>query len=89
MEINIEKEYSKALDSKIDIRIGNDDPTLTYQEFFLYWVLYTEFSGQNKVLDSEKMYTNYKNSWIQTQWFKCQASKYSKIEITKKWDEVF
>lgn len=89
MLIVIKEEYKKALNKKINIRIGNDDPTITYQEFFLYWVLYSEFSGNNQFLESTELYNHYKNSWIDEQWLKTKASKYNKIDISLEWNKVF
>ena len=90
MLINIRKEYAKALKKDIDIRIGNDDPTITYQEYILYYILYANVSDCDRDIDPEEIYNNFpKDNWFDENWAKKKASKNSPKVFDKKWDEVF
>ena len=89
MLIDIKKEYQKALDKKINIRIGNDDPTILYQEFFFYWVLYIEFTGTKEFLDTSEMLKQYRNTWIDEKWLETKAAKFNAKSINLDWDKVF
>ena len=90
MLINVRKEYTKALNKHTAERIGKDDPTLTYQEYVLYYILYFRASDCDRDIDPENLYqTLYKGSWIDQTWEKKQASKTNPKVFDKKWDEVF
>ena len=89
MKIDVVELYKKALDKKIHIRVGNDDPSLTYQEYFLYYVLYFIFGKISFIENIDKEIEFYKGSWIDESWEEMAASKISKKEITIPWEKVF
>ena len=88
MELNVQHEICRALNKKIQIRIGENDPTITYQEFVLYWIL--RACASNEKINIDEKYTISKNNgWIDEQWLACEASKYHEMETPLEWDKVF
>ena len=89
MLINVRKEYTKALKKDIDIRIGKDDPSISYQEYVLYYILYLYASEPDINIDPDEEYKLQKDGWIDMSWLEMKASKNNPKVFDKKWDEVF
>ena len=93
MIIDVMKMQGAALygdeQSALDYRIGRDDPTITYEEFVLYYMC--RCSSGYEYLDPDDQYRwwNKDGSVINIWWSKLAASKTHKREITHNWDEIF
>ena len=88
MKINVQSEIARALNKEIDKKIENDDETITYQEFFLFWVLRACSSSYEIDVD-EKIKDAKKDGWIDQQWLESKASKYNDIITPVPWDKVY
>lgn len=88
MEINVQNEITRALNKRIDKKIEEDDITLTYQEFFFFWVL-RACSNATEVDINEKIEKAKRDGWIDGEWLKTSASKHNKMEFYFSWDKVF
>ncbi len=89
MIVNVKEYWTKALSHKIDVRIGNDDKTITYQEFMLYWILRFELNANKVYVDLDSAYSFYKDKWPDKKWDEMKASKYYGRVIFLPWDKVF
>ncbi len=71
-------------------RISDDDPTLTFQEYYLYYLLRWNSDEPELFIDPQKIYDeSLKGGWIDKTWLKMSASKKKPIIFDKPWDEVF
>ena len=88
--IDVDTEYSKALKKGFPDRLGNDDPTITFQEFYLYYLLRINASLPNQKVDPQKAYDSLPdNDWIHQTWKELKASKKQPMIFSKPWDQVF
>lgn len=71
-------------------RINNDDPTLTFQEYYFYYLLRWNSDEPELLIDPQKIYDeSLKNGWIDKTWLKMSASKKQPMIFDRPWDEVF
>ncbi len=88
MKLHVQSEITRAHNKYIPEKIGNDDPTITYQEFALYWILRS--CASLVYIEIEDSYSDFKSDgWIDNQWLSTKASHYNKMETPLSWDKVF
>ncbi len=69
-------------------RLVRDDPSITYEEFVVYYMC-RYASGLGRI-DPDSVFEYHKKvGKIDGDWLKTAASKTHKMEIVHKWDEMF
>ena len=88
MKLNVQNEITRALNKDILKRIGENDPTITYQEFVLYWIL--RACASSTIIDIDEQFNISKeDGWIDNQWLESDASNYHEMITPLAWDKVF
>jgi len=88
MIINVQDEITKALNKLVDKKIEKDDISLTYQEFFLFWVLRNN-SSKKEIEINETIKLAKDDGWIDSIWLQTEASKHNDMSINVPWNKVF
>ncbi len=70
-------------------RLGDDDPTITYEEFVVYYMC--RYASGFDYIDPDYSFACWKKGerLLDRNWMKMAASKTHKMEIVHKWDEIF
>jgi len=92
MIINVFNELKKAKDSGILDKIYNDDVSVTYQQFCLYYILRVEYGNADEktMIDPDILFDYQKKvGWVDQMWISTRASKSNEMTIIKQWDKVF
>jgi len=88
--IKVITEYKKALAKKMPERISADDQTLTFQEFYLFYLLRWNSNEPESMIDPQQIYDDLqKGGWIDQRWLQMSASKKQPKIFDKPWDQVF
>ncbi len=71
-----------------DFRIGRDDPTITYEEFIVYYMC--RYASGSDYINPDIAFQRHKEfGKLDRDWLEMSASKTHKMEIIHKWDEIF
>ncbi len=69
-------------------RLVNDDPTMTYEEFIVYYMC--RYASGRDYIDPDYVFEYHKKAGkLDGDWLKTAASKTHKMEIVHGWDEIF
>ncbi len=71
----------------IPIRMGNDDPTLVYEQVVLYEVC--RYRSGLEWIDMDSEFENWKKAGHDSEWLELSASKTHPMIIEHPWEQVF
>ncbi len=71
------------------VRLGQDDPTITYEEYVVYFMCRYSSGYEYVDPDDEYRWWRRKSDLLDAEWHRLSASKTHKIEIAHSWDEIF
>lgn len=91
MKLNVFDELRRAKRAGILDKINNDDPSLTYEQFFLYYILRVCYGSADEttMIDPDKEYALQKEGWVDETWLTMKGSKLHRMAIETPWDKVF
>lgn len=89
--MTVAQKHSEIIRNGFIDRLREDDNSITFQEWCLYWTLRARNSDEEL---TEELLLSLLNDalddyWLNKSWNECKASKYNKKEITKPWMDVF
>ena len=89
MNINIRAEYENALKTGWAYKVGQEDPSLTYQEFIYFWCLRTGLSmGDDMVIDPEEL-CRLNEEDMRIFWLKYPYHNDKPMEFNQDWTTIF
>lgn len=89
MKVKVADEMHRATLKGIDKKISKNDPSVTYQEWVLFWVL--RMSDPFSIIDLNDIdeVIQRTDNWIDKTWSETSASRCNKKEIIIPWETVF